>query len=146
MPRFANRWLLLAWVAASVACSTARNPSRGFRLAENGDTDRGKAAFVEFGCANCHDVRGANLPNPPAQPVVLGGPVVAQPSDGYLVTAIINPAYHAAHYAAPNAMQGGHPRMPDYTSRMTVQQLTDIVAYLQSRYSLSPVPLSGAYR
>jgi hypothetical protein len=30
--------------------------------------------------------------------------------------------------------------MPLYADRMTVQQLTDIVAYLQSQYTLRPAP------
>ena len=135
MPHSSKALLILALSVASVACSTARNPAKGFRLAANGDPDRGKAAFLELGCTACHEVQGAVLPHPTVQPVVLGGPVTVEPSDGYLVTAIINPEYHAAAYPAT-----GHPRMPDFASRMTVQQLTDIVAYLQLRYTLSPLP------
>ena len=142
MPLSIKHLVVLAIVAASVACSTARNPAKGFRLATNGDPDRGKAAFVEFGCNTCHEVRGADLPRPTLQPVILGGQVMVEPSDGYLVTAIINPEYHAANY--PQA--GGHPRMPEYASRMTVQQLTDIVAYLQLRYTLRPYPAPAEYR
>ena len=71
--------------------------------------------------------------------------MVHQPSDGYLVTAIINPAYHANRYPAANGSGAGQTRMPEYASRMTVQQLTDIVAYLQSRYALSPFPVQNEY-
>ena len=138
-------WLVLAFVGASMACSTARDPAKGFRLAGNGDPHRGKAAFLEFGCNTCHEVRGANLPRPAVQPVVLGGSVMAEPSDGYLVTAIINPAYHAVRYPGANGSQAGQPHMPEYASRMTVQQLTDIVAYLQSRYALRPLQLPNEY-
>jgi hypothetical protein len=35
--------------------------------------------------------------------------------------------------------------MPEFADRMTVQQLTDIVTYLQSRYSLSPVQVPSEY-
>jgi len=145
MPRSARLSLIVAYLGAIVACSTARDPARGFRLAGSGDLERGKALFLEYKCNTCHEVRGTNLPNPPVQPVFLGGSVSAQPSDGYLVTAIINPAFHSAAYPAPNAMENGHPRMPEYASRMTVQQLTDIVAYLQSRYSLRPVQVPSEY-
>lgn len=133
--------LMLALTVAGVACSTARNPAKGFRLAANGDADRGQAAFVEFGCTGCHEVQGVGLPAPTVQPVVLGGQVMVLPSDGYLVTAIVNPSYHAAAYPA-----NGHPQMPDFASRMTVQQLTDIVAYLQLRYTLRPFPTPAQYR
>lgn len=141
MPRLAKPLLILALTAVLVGCSTARNQARGFRLAANGDPDRGKAAFLEFGCTACHEIQGTDLPRATVQPVLLGGQVMVEPSDGYLVTAIINPAYHAAAYPAK-----GHPPMPDFAGRMTVQQLTDIVAYLQLRYTLSPLPGPGRYR
>ena len=124
---------VLAFAAACVACSTARDPARGFRLAGNGDIRRGQTAFQEFACTTCHEVAGANLPVPAIQPVRLGGPVIHEPSDGYLVTAIINPRYHAERHAGADATGR---RMPEFADRMTVQQLTDIVAYLQSRYTL----------
>lgn len=135
---------LVALAATGVACSTARDPGKGFRLAGNGDTHRGKAAFMEFRCTECHRVQGANLPQPTGSAVVLGGSVVHQPSDGYLVTAIINPAYHAGRYPVETAA-ATPARMPEFASRMTVQQLTDIVAYLQSRYALSPLPVQNEY-
>jgi len=135
---------LVALAGAGVACSTARDPGKGFRLAGNGDPHRGEAAFVEFRCTECHQVQGANLPQPTTLAVVLGGSVVHQPSDGYLVTAIINPAYHAGRYPA-KAAPGTSSRMPEFASRMTVQQLTDIVAYLQSRYALSPIQVQNEY-
>lgn len=133
--------LIVALLGASLACGTSRDPAKGFRLATNGDPHRGKAAMVEFGCNTCHEVRGSNLPRPKIQTVALGGSVMAVPTDGYLVTAIINPVYHAARYNGP----AGQPRMPEYAARMTVQQLTDIVAYLQSRYALSPVQVPAEY-
>ncbi|HEV2447909.1 MAG TPA: cytochrome c [Candidatus Sulfopaludibacter sp.] len=141
MSRPATVLVILAFLMAAVACSTARDPGRGFRLAGNGDIARGKAAFVEFGCNLCHNVQGSNLPRAAVQPVVLGGSVAALHSDGYLVTAIINPEYHAVLYPDPNK----RPRMPAFANRMTVQQLTDIVAYLQSRYALEPLPVRNEY-
>jgi len=136
---------ILALAVAMVGCATARDEAKGFRLAGNGDLHQGKAAFLEFGCNTCHEVRGAShIPSPTIQRVVLGGSVLKEPSDGYLVTAIINPAYHAARY--PVAKDTGvHPRVPDYASRMTVQQLTDIVAYLKSRYALAPAAVPNEF-
>ena len=145
MPRSTKLLLVMTFVLASVGCSNARDPAEGFRLARNGDTGRGRAAFQEFGCTTCHEVHGAYLPRPTVQPVMLGGSVMALHSDGYLVAAIINPTFHAARYPAANAMENGHPRMPEFASRMTVQQLTDIVTYLQSRYSLRPVQPPSEY-
>jgi hypothetical protein len=137
--------LILAFTGAMAGCATARNEAKGFRLAGNGDLQRGKAAFLEFGCTTCHEVRGAShLPSPTIQRVVLGGSVLQELSDGYMVTAIINPTYHAALYPAKDAA-GNHPRMPEFASRMTVQQLTDIVVYLKSRYALAPAAVPNEF-
>jgi len=137
--------MVLAFAVAMAGCATARDEARGFRLAGSGDPSRGKAAFVDFGCNQCHEVRGATrLPSPTIQHVVLGGSVLKEPGDGYMVTAIINPVYHAARYPAKEAT-AHHPPMPDFASRMTVQQLTDIVAYLKSRYALAPAAVPNEF-
>lgn len=109
------------------ACESGRHSATGFRLPANGDPGRGKAVFLEFGCTGCHKVSGAaDLPEASqrAQPVVLGGERTFEMPDGYLVTSIINPTYKRAPHAV----------MPSHTDRMTVQQLTDLVAFLQTHY------------
>lgn len=84
--------IILAFAGAMAGCATARDEAKGFRLAGSGDLRRGKAAFLDFGCNECHEVKGAShLPSPTIQRVVLGGSVLKLPSDGYMVTAIINP-------------------------------------------------------
>ena len=135
----------LALLTLNVACSTARDPARGFRLSGTADIRRGKAAFLEDECNRCHEIAGANLPGPEVQRIVLGGSVNHQPSDGYLVTAIINPAYHAANYPLVDRPPEGVSAMPHYAQRMTVQQLADIVGYLQTRYSLRPIPVKSEF-
>lgn len=136
---------VLGLALATLDCSTSRDPAKGFRLAGSGESTRGKAAFVEFKCTECHEVTGSNLPRPAGKNVLLGGSVLHQPSDGYLVTAIINPAFHAANYPTGGGQPEQAVTMPDYTGRMTVQQLTDIVCYLQTRYALKPMPVKSEY-
>jgi hypothetical protein len=85
-------------------------------------------------CNRCHEIAGANLPGPEVQRIVLGRSVNHQPNDGYLVTAIINPVYHAANYPLVDRPPEGVSAMPYDAQRMTVQQLADIVGYLQTRY------------
>jgi hypothetical protein len=76
---------------------------------------------------------------------VLGGTVDSKLSDAYLVTSIIYPSYELAPYPKDKITSGGQSRMPhDYADRMTVRQLADIVAFLQSRYSVARIP--EAYR
>jgi len=50
------------------------------------------------------------------------------------VTSILYPSAQLARYPARDIPMAGHSRMPHYADRMTVQQLTDIVAFLQTQY------------
>jgi mono/diheme cytochrome c family protein len=128
---------------AATACNTGRHSSAGFRLPDNGDPARGRAAFLALGCNHCHSVSGVDMPAPTVQPpvpVVLGGDVANEITDGYLVTSIINPNYQLASYPNEQITAGGMSRMPAHTSDITVQQLTDIVAFLQSRYTVRRLP------
>jgi len=131
---------VVSLLAAGLACDAGRHTTAGFRLPPDGDSERGQAAFVQFGCSQCHRVVGANLPQPTVQPpvpVVLGGEVSNRFSDAYLVTKIVYPSYQLASYPRDQITAGGQSRMPhDYAARMTVRQLTDIVAFLQSRYTV----------
>jgi sulfur-oxidizing protein SoxX len=119
------------------SCNSGPHSSSGFRLPSDGDPAKGEAAFVAFGCHNCHRVIGTELPPPTVQPpvpVVLGGVVARPVTDGYLVTSIIYPSYQLGSYPKEQITANGESRMPHYTDKMTVRQLTDIVAFLQSRY------------
>lgn len=139
----AYRWRLPALamlLAASVACGSGRHSSSAFRLPPDGDAEKGKAAFVALGCHSCHEVSGVDLPRPtvkPAVPVVLGGTVDARLSDAYLVTSIIYPSCELAPYPKDQITDHGQSRMPAYADQMTLRQLTDVVAFLQSRYFLA---------
>jgi L-cysteine S-thiosulfotransferase len=135
--------LVLCIALALAGCGSGRYSPSGFRLPADGNVERGKAAFLAFECHTCHLVSGLDLPRPTVQPpvpVVLGGPVSQPIPDGYLVTSIINPSYKLARYPVAEITAGGGSRMPHYADRMTVQQLTDIVEFLQAQYTLRPSP------
>ena len=56
---------------------------------------------------------------------------------GELVTAIINPSHKLAQgYPLDTISEDGQSRMPLYNSYMTVQELIDIVAFLQPHYDV----------
>ena len=135
-------------LGAAVACSTGRHSSAGFRLPADGDVERGKAAFVALNCHTCHEVPGLDLPRPtvePAVPVILGRELTHELTDGYLVTSIINPSYKFAPYPRNLITSGGQSRMPHYADRITVRQITDIVAFLQSRFTVRPLARAMPY-
>ncbi len=139
---------LAVLLGAVTACNSGRHSPAGFRLPEDGDIERGKAAFVALGCGGCHEVSGVDLPRPTAQPpvmVTLGGEKAREMPDGYLVTSIIYPSYKLAPYPKDLITVGGKSRMPDYTEKMTVRQLTDVVAFLQSHYTVRRMMAKPAY-
>ncbi len=131
-----------------IACDSGPRSPVGFLLPD-GEVELGKAAFVELECNSCHSVDGMDLPPPtliplPSASVVLGGQVFEIRTDGYLVTSIINPSHKLASGLGKEEIitSTGQSRMPDYSDIMTVRQLIDLVAFLQSRYTVVPVPQS----
>jgi len=148
MSRSSGLLAVTVLLSAAMACNSGRHSPAGFRLPPDGDVERGKAAFVALGCHNCHEVSGVSLPRPAVQPVVavvLGGEVVKEMTDGYLVASIIYPSYKLAPYPRDLITAAGKSRMPHYADRLTVQQLTDVVAFLQSRYTVRRVSRAPAY-
>jgi hypothetical protein len=79
-------------------------------------------------------------------PVELGGEVDRKLSDGYLVTSMIHPSCAFAPLPREKITAGGISRMPAYADKMTVRQMIDIVAFLQSSYTIRQRAPSYAYR
>ena len=76
---------------------------------------------------------------PDADPpyVELGGPVTRVKTYGELITAIINPSHRLAPgYAKEVVSDDGESKMLIYNTHMTVQELIDIVMYLQPKYDV----------
>ena len=129
---------LIVLVGSAVACTSGRYSSASFHLPVDGDAERGKTAFVSMGCPSCHAVAGTDLEKPSVQPpvpVALGGEVDHRLSDAYLVTSVIDPSFALAPHMKAQTLDG-ESRMPGYSDQLTVRQLTDLVAFLQSRYTV----------
>jgi L-cysteine S-thiosulfotransferase len=137
-------WLWGLVPLALAACQPARKGSAGFRLPD-GDPARGRAVFVANRCHACHLVAGEQLPAPVAEPPVpveLGGRVPAAITDGEFVTSIVNPSHRLAASVEPAAVRsGGLSRMGDFGESLSVRDLIDLVAYLQSLYTVDPPPM-----
>ncbi len=141
MRRYLTALSVAALLAMLAACDSGRHSASGFSLPPTGDIERGKAAFASLGCNNCHEVTGVEFSQPAAKlasPVVLGGVTTKDITDGYLVTSIINPDHRLARYPKDQITLAGKSRMPAYADNITARQLTDIVAFLQSRYVVRP--------
>ena len=105
-----------------------------------GDIDAGKAVFAELGCNGCHSVTG-HIEHAPAEQgaihVELGGTVSRVKTYDDLVTSIINPSHKLSR--GNNLMtvtEQGDSRMPIYNEVMTVQQLVDLTAFLETTYEV----------
>ncbi|HSG66830.1 MAG TPA: cytochrome C [Gammaproteobacteria bacterium] len=130
-----------------LACSPGPQSARGFSLPEGG-IDAGRQAFIDLQCHACHRINGVELPQflgtaPVA--IVLGGESARVRTYGDLVTSIINPSHRLiAGFPAEQVSRDGASVMPVLNGVMTVQQLIDLVALLQSSYEVVP-PTDEAY-
>ncbi len=132
--------LTVAVMCIAVAgCDTGPKSAIGFRLPD-GDADAGRQAFIALQCSTCHDVAGEKLPEPANRQetiVQLGGPVGVVKTYGQLVSAIIYPSHRITGNLHKDLVsRDGESLMRDFNETMTVQQMIDIVAYLQPRYDV----------
>jgi cytochrome c2 len=117
----------------------------GFYLPQ-GDPARGREAFVALRCQSCHFVakEGPPLSGPEAGTVALGGDTARVRTYGDLVTSIVNPSHEVAdeYLADEHAENRVSPMASAFlNSFVTVQQLVDIVAFLQDAYNVVPPPI-----
>ena len=125
------------------ACDPKKNSPVGFILPP-GDAMAGQTTFAALGCISCHKVDGVSFTASDSdmiQPdlvVTLGGQKLRVKTYGQLVTAIIHP--NAAIFSSDERYVDaeGQSLMPDYTQMMTVQQMTDLVTFLQEHYEITP--------
>ena len=130
----------LACTSMLSACSPAPESAIGFRLPD-GDPERGLQVFKAFECNACHTIEGVDLPYIGSGELnyTLGGTTTRVRTYGELVTSIINPSHKLSPgYRSPD----GDGRSPMAEARlneaMTVQQLIDLVAFLQDQYAVVP--------
>ena len=135
------RILLVAGAFALSACDTGPKGSVGFTLPD-GDAEKGKAHYVKFQCHSCHDseqVPQMKTTGDAALSVQLGGETTRIKSYGELVTSIINPSHRIVRRGSGKLDDpSGQSKMITYNDVMTVSQLIDLVAFVQSNYTLTP--------
>ena len=132
--------LLLGCMVVLSGCDPeARMSEQGFRLPD-GDAQTGREAFLYMQCHQCHTIAGEELPEIPGlEPpyIELGGKVTKVKTYGELVTAIINPSHKLARpYAEEVVSEEGESNMYIYNQHMTVQELVDLVMFLQDKYDV----------
>jgi L-cysteine S-thiosulfotransferase len=124
-----------------VACGgKEKKMAKGFVL-PSGDNEKGKQAFIELKCHRCHTVAGELLPEnvePSKVKLHLGGEVYRVKTYGQLVTSVIHPSHNLSKdYLAgldEDAKENAQSPMPSMVDQMTVQQMIDIVSFLNAHY------------
>jgi hypothetical protein len=111
---------------------------------EQGDVAAGRQAFIDHRCQACHSIADERLP-PLAgsdRPILeLGGPTTYARSYADLTTSIINPDHAISERYRDQLLLRGElplesPMPTPSLDTMTVRQLIDIVAFLDSKYEL----------
>jgi L-cysteine S-thiosulfotransferase len=132
---------LVPLLAALAACSPA-SPF-GFRL-PSGGADAGRQAFLDLRCNSCHEVRGIAIEyREGLAHVSLGGETTRVKTYGELVTSIINPSHRIAPINREDGVTGDGQSLMSaayLNDVMTVQQLIDLVAFLQPTYQVVQPP------
>lgn len=128
---------------ALASCATHPDYATQFRFPiEWGSISEGQQAFVDLGCHQCHTVNGVELaPFEGGSPVTLelGGTIVYAKTYADLVTSIINPSHvesDAYLDTLPREAREGSMSIMPFKNQMTVEQLIDLVIFLNSRYVL----------
>ena len=111
--------------------------SAGFALPA-GDFSDGKLNFVGLNCNTCHSVADIEWEGIQDQDLHfrLGGETTRVKTYGELVTSIINPSHRIARDFRPQLEKNENSPMPSYNEVMTVQELVDLVTFLEKQYKL----------
>jgi hypothetical protein len=130
-------------------CFSGPESPIGFRLPD-GNAEQGLQAFEDLQCYGCHAIQGTEFPpgRTDSVNVILGGNVTRVKTYGELVTSIINPSHKLAPgYKEEEVTIDGASRMElaGLNEVLTVQQLIDLVAFLQPLYNVLP-PENNPYR
>lgn len=143
MKHATTRSAAAAMAAATLAlagCTGDARSGHGFRLPD-GDPEAGRRAFVQLRCHVCHTAPGIDVSfeGTAAADVPLGGPVTRVQTYGELVTAIINPSHRIVLRVPQVPARSGEPspmELARLNEHVTVQQLVDLVAFLQGTYQV----------
>ena len=138
--------VLLVSLTALTACAPVEEPTETDAVPDvqrvepvtvflpAGNAVDGREAFLAMRCNACHVVPGQNMVSPAAPRTELGpqlDPELASRTRDEIATSIITPS-HVIDQSVVEYTEGLVSPMGDYTSAMTIRQLIDIVAFLQS--------------
>jgi sulfur-oxidizing protein SoxX len=142
--RSSGLFVVLVVAVSALVAGCASGALFGFPI-EQGDIAAGRQAFLDHRCHQCHSIADERLP-PLAgadRPILeLGGPTTMVRSYADLTTSIINPShaiserYRDEQLLLNTEIPLDSPMPRPNIDTMSVRQLIDIVAFLDSKYRL----------
>ncbi|MEM8863914.1 MAG: cytochrome C [Planctomycetota bacterium] len=124
---------------STIGCADPAQRADFFALPA-GNATAGQEVFMKMRCYDCHDIPGVDLPlseESDQVQVVLGGKVAKVKTYNDLVTSIINPSHRLSEsYTTALVSRDGESNMTNYNDVMTISELIDLVAFLQTQYKV----------
>ena len=138
-----NYLMVFVLLCGSLLISSCNRQAHGFALPE-GDIEKGKVTYERLVCNECHSIPNIEWKGGKDNlKIHLGGDVTSLKTYGGLVTSVINPSHKVAlFYNQETSNEDGLSKMKNYNDVMTVQELIDLVTFLQSEYKVVPPPTS----
>ncbi|WP_111708814.1 cytochrome C [Lutibacter citreus] len=138
---FQNYLMVFVLLFGSLLISSCNRQAREFALPK-GDIDKGIVIYKRLACNECHSIPNIEWKGGKDNlKIDLGGEVSSLKSYGGLVTSVINPSHKvAALYNQKNSTEDNFSKMKNYNEVMTVQELIDLVTFLQSEYQVVSPP------
>jgi hypothetical protein len=137
------RLVIFLVILITGGCATHPDYASEFRFPINwGNIDRGRQAFIDLQCHQCHSVNGVELPSYAGESPIkldLGGGIHYAKTYADIMTSIINPDHVVSEKFLeifPASERGTVRSIMPFRKNMTVEQLVDIVTFLNSRYVL----------
>jgi hypothetical protein len=140
-------WLTIVTIVSGAMLSAACSYQPTFRFPiEQGSVEAGRQAFTDHECHRCHTVADVRLPphaGASSLLLELGGETSQVKAYSELVTSIINPEHRISERYQEELRRRGLgslespvPMPMPHIDSMTVRQLIDLVAFLDSQYTL----------
>ncbi|WP_216824989.1 cytochrome C [Agarilytica rhodophyticola] len=134
--------IVLVCILLTCACARKVDSPYGFSLPE-GDSKKGEEVFLYFSCLSCHtlaDYKVDDIKQDIEKRVALGGEYSKVKTYAELVTSVINPSHKLAKGYTVDEISNdeGKSKMRNYNEVMTVDELVNLVSFLQPYYTVKP--------
>ena len=133
-----NITFLVVLILGVLLFSQCNQQGQGFALPE-GNLKQGKITFQKYYCNDCHQIAdiawtGTEL----EENLALGGEVSKIKTYGELVTSVIHPSHKISTKFKKQLEENNRKlQMTSYNEVMSVQELVDLVTFLQSEYDVT---------